>query len=944
MTIEWLAPYQQPTASAFDTDFWKYYQTFTNIEARFDLIFRRDGGVAVWTANRVRHYYDFAGQMGLYNVQESHDSNSAVSNVIAPIPDPVEVIIQTGAGGPTATNRARGAGCIYTDGIVRRLLSNGRRVLMVHDAPEMLEPLNGLTSVTFGDFRRWGKLAGKKLKLEPHELAAQDQDFWARVAESFATELGVKAPDPLQIGAAIESHRRAVLQHGALLDILRPNASIMMTHYMRAPQIEAAQARRIWVVDYQHGIHSRFHMGYGYPSLRADHRAVPYLPDEHWLWGKAWVSDTWWPEPLKKRLVGLDLPRNAPTSGIPFDSRPQKTLLIASSWAMADDYRTAIRVIAHQAPDWTFQIKLHPREKVAQYAELKNQYPNVEVISGDVDIHAAAQKVRYVSSICSSALFDVLLDGCKIAVWNLPSVEYAEDIARDYGVPVLEPDGSNFQKTIQALETQSINVDDFFHEIGPIARRLQEDSLTVPIKFLTPALLHMESKTPSRGLRIADRFKPIKRSLARHFPAVFRRELPIRNIYLTALADLQKAQEGSTPLNKLTKIVSNAISDGLPPAMFETQIRSIISAKKQKNRKVLLRQIAKTNDPSSAILRAEMMEHLLSVKVMSRPLPSWELGQAALGQLSADCAVLGKRYASVVRSAKASFPDTRVSQSQQKSLVRTLATRLREPEPFSMVRIGVGEAYAFAPDYIAQPTQDQDYARREMMWWSSHLNPALRQKLQSAVRDAICNSDALGIPSMWRLLRDLPRQVDTMRGPIEYWSATARAHFVLSEELAKMAEANALDWGQKTLLDDQCQQELFTLSNVKRFMKSGRPAVVVSCFEKDQLNAVFGKAVFEKAIRIPPHSRVKHLVPDDAVAQARMPDMMDDLIAQVDRYAADGAVFFMAGGFAGKILLNRAKISGGAGLDIGAAADYWMGFTTRGPMNFTQIKQGGENQ
>lgn len=148
-----------------------------------------------------------------------------------------------------------------------------------------------------------------------------------------------------------------------------------------------------------------------------------------------------------------------------------------------------------------------------------------------------------------------------------------------------------------------------------------------------------------------------------------------------------------------------------------------------------------------------------------------------------------------------------------------------------------------------------------------------------------------------------------------------------------------MNWAQKTLLDDRCHQELFTQSGVERFLQSGRPAVLVSCFSKEQINGAFGNDVFSEAIRLPPHSKVRHAVPDDAIARARMPDMMDDLLEQVDQQARKGAVCFIAGGIAGKLLLDQAKRSGGVGLDIGAVADYWMGINTRGPHDFVQFKQ-----
>ena len=52
--------------------------------------------------------------------------------------------------------------------------------------------------------------------------------------------------------------------------------------------------------------------------------------------------------------------------------------------------------------------------------------------------------------------------------------------------------------------------------------------------------------------------------------------------------------------------------------------------------------------------------------------------------------------------------------------------------------------------------------------------------------------------------------------------------------------------------------------------------------------------------------------------------------------AYQGEVFLVGAGFLGKIYCQTIKNLGGIALDIGSAADYWMGYQTR---PFTNIKQ-----
>lgn len=793
--------YQPLRPGPFATQFWDFYQTLTDIEARFDLIHRRDGGVAAWTANRARHFYDFAAQSGLYNAQDSSGpATAAAETPPPPIPDPVDLIIQTGAGGPAAGNRTRGSGCIYTAGVIRHCLDQGKRVLVVHDAPDMLDSHPNLIPVTFRDFRLWGVEAGKGIKHIPHTLTAEDEDYWAAVGDAFQDAMGVTAPDAKRIAALVNSHRRTEAQHGALLDRLQPSASILMTHYFRAPQIEAAQKRRIWTVDYQHGIYCRYHVGYGYPGLKPDYRDVPYLPDEHWQWGRGWTSADWWPAPLKQRIVGLDTQPPQTGTATPFEQRPEKTLLIASSWAMRDDYRKALTALATQAPDWTFRVKLHPREKLSHYADLAERFTNIELLSGDVDIHAAAKEVRYVTSICSTSLFDVLLDGCHIAVLNLPSVEYAEDFVTQYKVPVLEPDASNFAETAAALTQQDIPTGDIFYSMSSTERRLLDESLDIQATLLQRPTLPSPKLKPFIKRQAESLLAPV---IARcsglastaDISAVTKltkhrlRSKP-REHYRTLHAYLKSEQADQLTGKAKIHLLSAAIKDGIPAPLLIAFIRDALvehAEPSSKTRKALLQQICAVTDSASTLIRAELLEHLVLSDPNSISAPAWKTGAKTLSSLSSGMATLAHRYEKIVDSAQTAFPDTRVCPEQQDQLAQALATRLAEPEPFSMLRVGDGEVYAFDPAYISAQTLQEDCLRREKIWWDSTLEPSSRHNIQTGVANAILNADFLGIPSIWRLLRDLPRQLGSMRGPIDTWSATARAHYILSEELCRLA-------------------------------------------------------------------------------------------------------------------------------------------------------------
>jgi hypothetical protein len=943
--------YQPVPESLFATEFWEFYRILWDLEARFDLIFRKDRGVFAWTANRVRFYYDFAAQLGLYEAQEKSaapNSPEEPINIAQPL-EPVDLYIQTGAVGPATANRTRPFGCVYTAHTVAQLLDAGARILLVHDAPDSLQQHPRLHAITNAQLRAHARAASDNARAPRISLDAEAQQFWGEVRDCFKSRLGVDWVDDEKLQALIARHRQQVAWHKAFLSVIRPNAFICMTHYFRGPQLEAAKRLGIHTIDYQHGINSRYHLGYGFPNVQPDKRTIPYFPDEFWSWGRIWADEDWFPaEACKVRAVGHPGQQNAQAPD-PLESRPEKTVLIATSWAMRSSFHAAIRSIASVAPDWKLKVKLHPRERVEDYSDLCDAHPQIEIIPGDRDVIAEARSVRYVVSICSSSLFDVLLSGCKIGVLRLPSVEYAEDFVRRFQVPVLDPDGSNFLEAVGKMQTQDIPIEDVFHRMSGGEVALLQESLTIPRErvWVQPArTVEVEEPGEDDGghrpaVALWNRERPIDVAVSPMLP----------DGEVVSTTDFRTWLDQSPPPRVAADRLAGAIRAGLDPARVRGDIRKVLqdldlmpwSGRASRG---LLAAIEADEHPSADILRAELFERYITAKrgIWGR-LPqgqagrTWPLALERLAGLAPMLETFAQRYASIANEAANEYGDTRVSPPDQARLRRDLVARLSDPAPFSMVRVGDGEVYAFDASYVPSETNEADRAVREEMWWQRTLDDNLRERLRAEAQDAICEADYLGVPSAYRLLRDLPRLLPRMRGPIAAWPKTARAHRILFEEFERLRASGRLDWMKKSLIDDRCHQELFTISGLRRFRIPGRPRILVNCFPYQQMNAALRTDFFSGGIRLPPHAKVREFVPDDHLATATAPHMLDDLMDQVATHAANGALFFVAGGFVGKILIGHAKRMGGSALDIGAVADYWMGHVTRGPQDFTRFRR-----
>jgi hypothetical protein len=750
-----------------------------------------------------------------------------------------------------------------------------------------------------------------------------------------------------------------------------------MTHDFRGAQIEAAKSLGIRTIDYQHGLMSKYHLGYGYPNVRPEHRKIQGCPDEVWIWGKSWISPDWFPEAsATPRCTGHPEANQVDDTPSPsLESRPERAILILTSWAMKTSYRTVTEALAERHPDWRIILKLHPRESVESYADLAERHTNVTVVPGDTNVLDVAGTVRYVVSICSSALFEVMLRDCQIAVLRAPAIEYAEEFVAAHDVPVLELDASNFLAVIEVMKKQNLSKASVFYRPTPMDEQLLDESLSIPRERIWRA--------PLEPIRLS---KPGIRTELQHFRDLFRWPKPTprpqpskqddknpragqaetgttgkiaavpatpisireaRQLYLNLRAWLDE----SPPPRQAARQIVTAIQEGLSPAYMPRAIRDTLadlegrSFATRLSRQLMAAIFADTHIDAD-LLRAELYERHVKLfpEAHAREKRHWHAAAECLGALSPNLKILADRYRSTAATARAEFGDTRVDKADQQRLRDELKRRVRDPEPFSMLRVGDGEVAAFSPDYIPRDTLEAALVARQQLWWARPAEPKTWKRIQEATVDAFLGADYLGIPSIFRLLRDLPRLLPKMRGPIADWPTTASAHRILSEELTRLQRTGQLDWSRKTLLDDRCHQELFTPAGVLDFKVNDRPCVLVNCFTIDQVNGALGTRMFTDGIRLPPHTKVRDHVPDDAISRATMPEILDDLLDQVERQARKGALLFVAGGFAGKLLIEHARRHGGSALDVGATADYWMGLQTRGPLDFMQFREMGKRK
>ena len=254
------------------------------------------------------------------------------------------------------------------------------------------------------------------------------------------------------------------------------------------------------------------------------------------------------------------------------------------------------------------------------------------------------------------------------------------------------------------------------------------------------------------------------------------------------------------------------------------------------------------------------------------------------------------------------------------TLAAWLAGRIAEGKPTSVIRLGDGEGN-FLP-YTAEDAvfQADDQRHIQHTWWgAAKLSAVDAADLASRLEASIRRADAVGVPPLKRLLKDL-------NNPTIDGTPNCRGLISAIEYVARQSEEESKN---RILVSLHLHSDLDRWDLFRQVFAPVSSVSVVSCLDLSRLLAErFGVGV-RCWFRIPPEHRYRALLAEPGYEPERpfYPDLFKEIMAQVA--PQPGELFLVAAGFLGKLICDRIRERGGIGFDIGSQADSWMGYATR---------------
>lgn len=254
------------------------------------------------------------------------------------------------------------------------------------------------------------------------------------------------------------------------------------------------------------------------------------------------------------------------------------------------------------------------------------------------------------------------------------------------------------------------------------------------------------------------------------------------------------------------------------------------------------------------------------------------------------------------------YMDVKTSEAEYTQAHELIVSKLRTQTPFSLIRLSDGEGYIFRDK--GRFFSHSDAKNRERHWWGEEIPDDLREELGIALRRAVANADLLGIPSIYRFIRDHTDSTTSLAQ-----SVTGRGLLEVLNGLLELPLINTV------FSEDKINLSLFsTKEKINRIARNANRVVFVGSAVKESIKQVFDPDIAFVYIGIPTHFKTKNN--DKYTGFTRpLPYQYKVILKEIDAVVGKGDVVFVAGGIAGKCFINRAKEKGAVALDVGSALD-----------------------
>lgn len=210
-----------------------------------------------------------------------------------------------------------------------------------------------------------------------------------------------------------------------LFKLIRAKKLYIVVGYGSEYVIAAAHDCGMDVTEIQHGIFTRYHLGYSYP---VDADKIPYKADTLMCFGRFWPENTPLPATMKVTYMPCHFIKDLAGN---FDdiAKNKRLIVFTSQGAIGHHLFDFFKDAASLMPEYSFIYRLHPHESLDVYHDkiANDPLPHNATLSHKApNIFELLAQAEYQVGVFSTTLFEGMVLGSKAISITLPGHEYMQ--------------------------------------------------------------------------------------------------------------------------------------------------------------------------------------------------------------------------------------------------------------------------------------------------------------------------------------------------------------------------------------------------------------------------------------------------------------------------------------------------------------------------------------
>lgn len=263
-------------------------------------------------------------------------------------------------------------------------------------------------------------------------------------------------------------------------------------------------------------------------------------------------------------------------------------------------------------------------------------------------------------------------------------------------------------------------------------------------------------------------------------------------------------------------------------------------------------------------------------------------------------------------SARAKFIDVKYQHEQKELLLVEILDCLKLKKGFSFIRLSDGEGFIFREK--TSFFTEEDSLNRQRHWWGRELSEFHEASLRERLFCAAKNADLLGIPSVYRFIRDHSDKTRSLKQSLQGRGL-----------LSVLSAIPSIDTPNKLYTDDKANTAIFKDTALLNYLNAlATKTILITSGREDRLAGLFENKSKLRFIQVPTHQKTsgnKNYIN----TELPIPYHLDELQVQLEKLVEKGALVLVGAGVAGKVFCDIAKENSAIGLDLGSVFDELVG-------------------